>query len=558
MTVQFDDDKPLKKIDELHLTEEEDIAQMLSARYKIPYIDLSGVSIDTDGLRLISEDKARACHLAIFQIKGRKIRVAILTPNNEETKLQLHELEERGYELTTYIASTHSLERAWERYKDMAFSSETKAGTLDISNDEINEFLEKTTHVGETKKLIEETLQMKKGSRISRILEIVLAGAVSVNASDIHVEPEETYVRLRYRLDGVLAEITNIDHETYKLILSRIKLLSGLKLNVKESAQDGRFSVRVKDMDIDIRTSILPGAYSESIVMRLLNPKSIRVPMEELGMSDKLFQVLQKEIARPNGMILTTGPTGSGKTTTLYSCLQKIHDPGIKIITIEDPIEYHLEGIVQTQVDSKKGYTFDSGLRSALRQDPDVIMVGEIRDSETAETAVKSAETGHLVFSTLHTNNAAGTFPRLIDLGINPKSLGSAINLAMAQRLVRKVCKECKKEVPIPQEKIDMIHSVLREINQYEQTNVSTMWQAVGCEKCNFTGYKGRIGVYEAIMMDKAIEEIIRENPSEREIKQAARPQGVYDMRQDGIIKVITGVTTLDELERVVDFQADA
>jgi type II secretory ATPase GspE/PulE/Tfp pilus assembly ATPase PilB-like protein len=390
------------------------------------------------------------------------------------------------------------------------------------------------------------------------MLEATLAGALSLGASDIHIEPQEKTIRLRYRLDGVLHDILDFDAQTFSLILSRIKLLSGLKLNVKAAGQDGRFSVKLGEDDIEIRTSVLPGAYSESIVLRILNPKSIAVPLESLGIRPKLLDLLIRQINKPNGMILTTGPTGSGKTTTLYAFLRKVHTPEIKIITIEDPIEYHLPGIVQTQTNPEKGYTFAEGLRSALRQDPDIIMVGEIRDEETAEIAVNSALTGHLVFSTLHTNTAAGTFPRLIDLKINPKVMSSAINVAMAQRLLRRLCPDCKREKLLDGKDKSFVEKVVTSIptEASEQIpNQTKVWTAVGCDKCNMTGYRGRIGVYEAIVVDDAVSKTVTENPSEREIKQAALPQHILDMRQDGVLKALEGITSLDELGRVVDLE---
>jgi type II secretory ATPase GspE/PulE/Tfp pilus assembly ATPase PilB-like protein len=287
-----------------------------------------------------------------------------------------------------------------------------------------------------------------------------------------------------------------------------------------------------------------------------LNPKSITVPLESLGIEDRLFKILNMEIQKPNGIILTTGPTGSGKTTTLYSFMRRIYSPEIKIITIEDPIEYHLPGIVQTQVEAKKGYTFVSGLRSSLRQDPDVIMVGEIRDEETAEIAINSSLTGHLVFSTLHTNDAAGTFPRLIDLGINPKVLTSAINVSIAQRLVRVLCPVCRKEGPVPEDKRKVLEKVIESIYLPEyRTEAKSIFEPVGCDKCNKTGFKGRIGIFEAILTDEAIEKVVNENPSEREIRLAARPQGILTMEQDGVLKVLKGVTSISELERVVNLE---
>ena len=286
------------------------------------------------------------------------------------------------------------------------------------------------------------------------------------------------------------------------------------------------------------------------------------VTMDKLGMTERFLRAIRKEIARPNGLILTTGPTGSGKTTTLYAFLREVSSPEYKIITIEDPVEYHLPGIVQTQVEDSKGYTFEAGLKSAMRQDPDIIMVGEIRDAETAITAINAALTGHLVFSTLHTNNAAGTFTRLIDLGADPKTLTSAIHASIAQRLVRVLCSKCKKKIPIPEERKELVDDVLESIKDMEEAawfkeKPTEIFSAVGCEACNSTGYSDRIGIHELILTDASIERIVRENPSEREIKAVAKKQGFMDMRQDGVVKVLQGETSFDELERVIDLAKD-
>ncbi|MFA6095583.1 MAG: ATPase, T2SS/T4P/T4SS family, partial [Candidatus Paceibacterota bacterium] len=368
MTVNFDEEKQDKKLDESRKREEIDIAQIVAARYGLEYVDLMPVPINMDALRLIPDAEARDAKVAAFSLIGKRVLVAAISPINPKTVQAIDRLSAKGYEVTTVVTSSEGLEKAWARYKDLSFSIETKAGALDVSSEEIKGFLATIHTIEDVKKNILEIIKLKKGFRISKILEVVLSGALATKASDIHIEPEEDYARLRYRLDGMLTDITVFDLETFGLILSRIKLLSGLKLNVKAEAQDGRFSVHIAD-DIEIRTSILPGAYNESIVLRILNPKSISVPLEELGIPEKLLGILMKEIAKPNGMILTTGPTGSGKTTTLYAFLRKIHEPGVKIITIEDPIEYHLPGIVQTQANPDKGYTFALGLRAALRQD---------------------------------------------------------------------------------------------------------------------------------------------------------------------------------------------
>lgn len=558
MTVQFDEDKQNRKVDLLLHQEEEDLAQILSGKYGLHYADLSVVTINTDALRLVPEKEARENSLAIFDSVGKKINVAIISPNLTETKLALKALEDRGYTITAFMVSKASLEKAWSRYKDLSFAMETKAGSLDVSNEEIANLLKEVRSIEDIRTKVTEVLAMKKSFKISRIVEIVMAGAIATGSSDVHIEPEEKYVRLRYRLDGVLQDIIHFDHDTHNLFLSRIKLLSGMKLNIKTTAQDGRFSVRIYESDIEIRTSILPGAYSESIVMRILNPKSIQVPLEKLGIPKKLFDIIMHEAGKPNGMILTTGPTGSGKTTTLYALLSKVQSMEVKVITIEDPIEYHLEGIVQTQTDSKKGYTFAAGLRAALRQDPDIIMVGEIRDPETAQTAVQAAETGHLVLSTLHTNTAAGTFPRLIDLGVDSKSIPSALTLSLAQRLVRCVCEFCKKEIEIPESYKEIITSIIEGIHDpAEKVPVGKIYEAVGCEKCNSTGYKGRVGLYEGIKTDDTIEKLLRDNPSERDIRKAAHSQGILTIREYGVVQLLLGKTTLDELERVVNIREE-
>lgn len=561
MTIIFDQDKQNQKLRQMKLEEEERLMKMLSQKYDIPYIDLTSVSINTDALRLLDEGDARKAECAVFDIVGKKISVAINNPNNESVEGLIDELKRLGYTVVFYIASLVGLTKAWSLYKDLSFAVETEAGALDISDNEIEDIVKKTTSLEDVHTLLGYALAEKKSHRLSRILATIMAGGLATLASDIHIEAEESFSRLRYRLDGVLVEAMQFDMETYHSLLSRLKLLSGLKLNIKENAQDGRFTIKIYTEDIEIRTSTIPGAYGESIVMRILNPKSIASSVEDLGMPEKLYNITQKEIARPNGMILVTGPTGSGKTTTLYAFLKKASSPDFKIVTIEDPIEYHLPGIVQTQVEESKGYTFSAGLRSVVRQDPDIILVGEIRDTETALTAIQASLTGHLVFSTLHTNNAAGTFTRLIDLGVDSKVITSAVHLAIAQRLVRKLCPKCKKIEAINDKQKEIIQETLTSLAGYDEEKLFTtvpneLPKAVGCVECNNTGYKGRIGVYEGIIADAKIEDTVRMNPSEREIKEASKEQKIMTMKQDGVIKILQGVTTLDELERVVDLAA--
>lgn len=554
--ISFDEEKQDKRVSEMRKDEEEGLAQVLSAKYGVNYVDLTTAPIDMEALRLIDEKTARAKKIGAFGMVGKKIKVAVLAPENPETIKIIDGFKAKGLIPSIYMTSAKSLEKVWDRYKDLGHSLETKGGALDIASDEIGSFIASVKNLADFKKIIEESSQ-KKGYKISSLLEMIIAGALALKASDVHVEPEENDVRIRYRLDGVLVDILTIEKSTFNMLVSRLKLLSGMKLNVK-GAQDGRFSIELQDIEIEIRASILPSAYDESIVLRVLNPNSIAVTLEEMGMSEKLLAILMREINKPEGMILTTGPTGSGKTTTLYAFLKKVYTTELKIITIENPVEYHLKGIVQTQTNTKDGYTFLEGLRSALRQDPDVIMVGEIRDSETAEIAVNAALTGHLVFSTLHTNNAAGTFPRLIDLGINPKVLTSALSVSMAQRLIRRLCPICRKEVPLmghPKEIVDRIIGTIKNKEEYIKTIPSHIYEPQGCAECNFTGYKGRVGIFEAILRSPEIEQAVLENPSEREIWKAAENQGILNMKQDGVIKILNGMTSLSELQRVVDIE---
>ena len=555
-----DKEKQERRLEELRKKEEEDVVRILATRYGLNFIDLKPIPINTDALRLIPEDLAREAKIVAFDKIAKKLQIAVFSPKNEKAAIILNKLEADDYKLQISMTTTASLEKAWARYHDLSFAVNSTAGTFDISTDQVADYMSKIKKIDDVSIIIKEILALKKAYKISKMMEAMIAGALALSASDIHVEPEEKYVRIRFRLDGVLINVFEFDTDTYELLLSRIKLLSGMKLNVKNAAQDGRFSVKILNNDIEIRSSILPGAYNESIVMRLLNPKSIAVPIEELGIENRTLTVLMEQIQRPNGMLLITGPTGSGKTTTLYAFMKKISTPDVKIITIEDPIEYHLPGIVQTQVEEEKDYTFLSGLRSALRQDPDVIMVGEIRDSETATIAINSALTGHLVFSTLHTNTAAGAFPRLIDLGVNPKIISSAINVAMAQRLVRKLCVECRIEaIPNPKERAFIDKTLLSITDKSYLAGLQTekIWRAVGCEKCHKTGYKGRIAITEVILMKKEVEEAIINNPSDRDIKAAAASQNLLDMKQDGVIRILKSVSSLDELGRVIDIETE-
>ncbi|MBI4117311.1 MAG: type II/IV secretion system protein [Parcubacteria group bacterium] len=383
-------------------------------------------------------------------------------------------------------------------------------------------------------------------------LELLAGGAISNGASDIHFEPEEKSIRLRFRIDGALEDIANLNKNDYPAILNRIKLMAGLKINIHDSPQDGRFSVKKEDGDIEARISVLPGAYGESVVMRLLDPQTLKKNLEDLGIRKELLEEIKRQLKKTTGSILTTGPTGSGKTTTLYAFINFVSKPDIKIITIEDPIEYHIEGISQTQVEPDKGYSFANGLRSIVRQDPDVILVGEIRDSETTEIVMHAALTGHLVFSTLHTNDAAGTIPRLIDMGTKPQIIAPAINLAMAQRLVRKLCPECKKKTKASAEEVKKIKEVLGKAGQTGKSGEIEIFEKNGCEKCNSIGYKGRTGVFEGFAINNELERLILKSPAISEIRDLLEKRGMMTMLQDGYLKILEGITDFEEVTRVL------
>ena len=558
MTVQFAETKQMQRLKRLKSVQEEKAVKMMATKHGVGYVDLAVVPINTDALKVIPEDRARKGSMAAFNINERKVAIAIASPHNVLVSQEVESLRKKKYEPQLFMASRASLERAWSRYGDISYAVKTEEGVIDISSADIDDILSQVTSLAQAKVLLDQALASKQAYRVSKVIEIVLYAAYALGASDIHVEPEETKVGLRYRLDGMLTHITDFDLETYHRVLSRIKLTAGLKLNIRQNAQDGRFSIKLIDSEIEIRTSTLPDAYGESIVMRILDPQAIAVSLQDLGMMPYLLERMKHEIKRPNGLILNTGPTGSGKSTTLFSFLQHIKVPEIKIITIENPIEYHIEGIVQTQVNLEKGYTFLSGLRAALRQDPDVIMVGEIRDTDTATIAANSALTGHLVLSTLHTNSAAGTFARLADLGVSPETMVVALNATMAQRLVRKLCEHCKKPVPYA-ELGEYIRSLVTKIlNHMPQGSefvpqTETVYEATGCDQCNNTGYRGQVGIFEVIFMDETLEGLLKTTTSEHDIQKGTRHQGVLNLQEDGVAKVFAGVTSLEELQRVID-----
>ncbi len=553
MNSHFNTESEDAKLAQIHEREEEDVARILSEKYGISYADLSLMNIDNDALRTIPEASARGAEAAAFAKTAKTLSLAVHNPNNPALAKLKEELAAREFKVKEFLVSQKNLDKVLARYADLSFASESKIGVFVVSPETLAKLTLQSTTREALKKEFDTVTEEHSLDRVSLIMEILFAGAFALRASDIHFEPGEEKALLRLRIDGLLSDIYSFDPKTYHQLNSRIKLLSGVKLNVANRAQDGRFSITKNENQIEVRSSFIPGNYGESIVLRLLDPETTQVSYTELGIHPKLLVRLETEIRRSNGMLLTTGPTGSGKTTTLYSFLREIHTPEIKIITIEDPVEYHLDGIVQTQVEGKK-YTFAEGLRSIVRQDPDIIMVGEIRDGETAEIAIQAALTGHFVFSTLHTNDAAGTFPRLADLGADPKSFGSAVTVSMAQRLVRKLNPDTKKERPLTDEEKKMIAKVFEPLADKSliPKKIETVWEP-DSTNAEETGYKGRIGLYEAIFMDDEFASFLRDNPPENEIAKLAAKQGYLTMAQDGIIKALAGITSLSEVASTVD-----
>ena len=537
-----------KKLKEIQVKEHEEEYSARAAKFGLPFSTLKGVPIDTEALNMLSEEEARQSNIAILYKNENKLIVALLDPENQNTQKVVDSLKKQGFTLEILITTPGILHSVLERYKIIK-QKVFKVGAIQIDETELAQLQDQIKNIGD--------LRNKLASiSVTKLLEILIAGALKTEASDIHFEPEINDARLRYRLDGILHDITAIEVAYYEKILNRVKVLSKMKLNIHDAPQDGRFTIKQKSVDIEVRVSILPSEFGETIVMRLLDPRTIKSTLEELGMRKDIMELVKKELTRKTGAIMTSGPTGAGKTTTLYAFVNHLNEPGNKIITIEDPIEYHVKNISQTQVEPKKGYNFANGLRAIVRQDPDIVLVGEIRDAETAEIALHASLTGHLVLSTIHTNDAAGVVPRLIDLGIRPQIIAPAINVTLAQRLVRKLCLNCREKIKASPEIIQRIKTALDPIK--DKLGIKSIdrdlyiYKPNTCDQCNFSGYRGRLGVFEAFVVSKNIEELILTSPSVSSIKAMAIAEGMITILQDAYIKLIDGVTSIEEIDRVV------
>ncbi|MEK9151714.1 MAG: GspE/PulE family protein [Patescibacteria group bacterium] len=537
----------LKMMRDVSIEEE---ASMLAIKNDLPYIDLHVFPAGTEDVLLIPEAEAKKLHLAIFDKKGLAVRFAILDPTDQKTLQYIKNLaDERGWQAKPYVVSEPSLKHAWENYAKRTFIDVLDLVRVSLGDSDLEKF----------EKDFGELISLKENHSLntSRAMEIILAGARKLNASDIHLEPEEETIRLRYRIDGVLQEIGKLPQELYRLLISRIKMISKMRLNIRKEAQDGHFFVDLDSRRIDVRVSSIPGKYGENINMRLLSGDDVIVDVTALGLRGLAYEDVLRQVAKPNGLILNTGPTGSGKTTTLYTLLNHINQPDMKIITVEDPIEYTISGIVQTEISKNKAYTFATALRAIVRQDPDVILVGEIRDDETADITVNAALTGHLVFSTIHANSSSAAIPRFMELGVKPSLMTAALNAIIGQRLVRILCEHCKEPYEPARETVNSIMKLITIISPKAKISlpkgVKALYKTVGCAKCHFTGYHGRIGIFEVLMMTEEIVTIVNNIGTEQEVLRAALENGMVTMTQDGILKALEGITTLDEVWRVAD-----
>lgn len=545
------EEKLKERLEEIELKAKEDEVKKRATLLSLPYINLVGFAISPEAIGQIPETQARELGVICFLNALGEVRVGAVDPTRPELKELIFQLEERTHgKVALYIISQFSLLRSLKLYAALPKIKPIVKG-VEITEAEIKKF---ETVAGNFKDL---DANIKKATTTD-ILIMTLASALKAMASDVHVEAEEVQVKFRLRLDGVLYDIAALEKEKWSELISRIKLIASLKINVNDKPQDGRFTIFLTGDRVEVRVSTIPTAFGESVVMRLLRSAAQGVELADLGIRGKAFEELSRQIERPNGMIITTGPTGSGKTTTMYAVINKLRSPDVKIITLEDPVEYRLPGISQSQIDSSKDYTFAKGLRSILRQDPDVILVGEIRDLETADIAIQAALTGHLVLSTIHTNDAAGAIPRFLALGVKPFLLAPALNAIMAQRLVRKTCQACKVEDKLDEKMLERVKEILKNIPERSGVKVDAknlkFWKSPGCNACNNLGYKGRIGIYEVLIMNKDIEkEILSGAVSEYRMRELAAASGMITMTQDGLLKALNGLTDVAEVFRVAE-----
>lgn len=546
---------PVEELSLIRRREEEALAQARAQESGISYLNLDTVPLNISDLVILPETEARSTQTAVVKREGDIVVLACLHPAASEVEKITKHLTEKGYHVQLAAVSYTSLVNAWEKYKLYKKIGEELKKIFIIPEARVRELRSAL----KTRREVENQLAVVDEADTTGLLEKLFIGAAQANANDIHIEPEEGGAKVRFRIDGVLQDVTTIKSLLYGHTVNRLKILSELKLNITKTAQDGRFTIRQQitggAKDIDVRIALIPSYYGETVAMRLLGVAVSLLDIDPLGLQKRQKEILLAVLALPNGMILATGPTGSGKTTLLYAALNHVKRPEINIITIEDPIEYQLEGITQTQVNNAQGYTFEKGLQAILRQDPDVVLVGEIRSEETASTAVNAALTGHLVFSTLHTNDAPGSIERLQNLKVRVNLIPAALRLVIAQRLVRKLCLQCKEKVKLPIEQKEGIKEAIALISPRAYVDIPTIPEYMhvpqGCEACFGTGYQGRTGVFELFSLTDYIEEKILEQGTIYELRKAAIEYGMLTLLQHALLKMIDGETSLEEVQRV-------
>lgn len=517
-----------------------DILSAISNLIKVPYIDIASVAVDPQALGLISEAIARKYTIIPINYNLKDDSVLICTSDPFNLSLVDFLEKKTGKKVHVALAYEDDIKKTIEMSYAQSLSPEVKEALQEVDHRE--------------ERVIEDVGTVIKEAPIAKIVNTILEFAVQSRASDIHIEAQETKTRVRYRIDGILTEKLALPKSIHDSLVSRIKILSQMKIDEKRIPQDGRFGYRLGQEEVDLRVSTLPTVHGEKIVMRLLKKTGGLPTLTELGLRGSQSKALEEAISKPYGIVLVTGPTGSGKTTTLYSILTKLNKPGVNIVTLEDPVEYQISGINQVQINTQAGLTFASGLRAFLRQDPNIILVGEIRDGETTQLAIQAALTGHLVFSTLHTNDAATAIPRLIDLGGEPFLVASILNASMAQRIVRKICRNCAIQYTPPQEVQDNIKQILGDLLPASVLqNGMKLTKGQGCNECNQTGYIGRVAIFEVLTFSQTISKLIMKQASAKEIEDQARTEGLITMKQDGYLKVVEGLTTVEEILRVAE-----
>lgn len=521
-------------------------AQAFANQLGLGYIYLVGISIAPGFLEMIPVETAQQLQVVCFQAQEGIHFLAALDPTRPDVVAFVQEFENKTHgKVQMHTMSSASLDAVMKLYDTLpTFIPDVKG--VEISQKDLDAY---KAGFADIRKIQDQISNIT----LTEIITLIIAVALAANASDIHIETEEDGVHFRLRIDGVLHNVAKLPPESWRKIISRIKLLAKVKINVSDRPQDGRFTIFLTNDEVDVRVSTLPTNYGESVVMRLLRSSNAGLQFSDLGLTEYTFNILKREVEKPNGMLITTGPTGSGKTTTLYAILNHLNSPEIKIITLEDPVEYKMKGINQSQVDPEKDYTFATGLRSILRQDPDVVMVGEIRDFETADIAINAALTGHMVISTIHTNSAAGAIPRLLALGVKPFLLAPALTGLIGQRLVRRLCQTCKKEIVLDPETLARVQEYVSTISPASgivvDINTMKFWGPVGCNDCYGIGYKGRIGIYEIMTMNKDIETVMLSSAvSEYAIQEIAVKNGMITMAQEGILRALEGVTSVEEV----------